>query len=374
MVPTRSVRLVPAAIGVVGVVGALLLSACGASTTNPNAQTTSSAAVSVESPAGSAGASSAGEDTTSASAGSGSSSSESAGSATAGSSSAGSSAAAPATGDAKPLNLNLPADATLAAKVPANLKSAGKLVIATDATYPPNEFLPNGTGDPIGMDIDLGNAIGQILGLKVEWQPTGFDGILAGINAGRYSMSLSSFTDTKEREKAVNFVTYFKAGVSTMVLKGNPEKINGFSDLCGKTVGAENGTTELDMLTKADADMSVVKICADAGKPAPKAQGYPKQTDVNSALDAGRLQAYLADTPVVDYAVSITGDKFEKVGKDEGVAPYGIAVPKTPAELTPLVQQAVQKLMDDGSYTKILSNWGVESGAISKAEVNKAQS
>lgn len=260
------------------------------------------------------------------------------------------------------------------AKVPAKLKSAGKLVIATDATYPPNEFLPNGTGSPVGMDIDLGNAIGQLLGLKVEFQPTGFDGILAGMTAGRYDLSLSSFTDTKDREKQVNFVTYFKAGVSTMVLKGNPEKISTYTDLCGKTVGAENGTTELNMLTKADADMSVVKICSAAGKPVPKAQGYPKQTDVNSALDAGRLDAYLADTPVVDYAVKVTGDKFEKVGKDQGVAPYGIAVPKTPAELTPLVQQAMQKLMDSGSYTKILDNWGVQAGAISKSEVNKAQS
>ncbi|MGI8417206.1 MAG: ABC transporter substrate-binding protein [Nakamurella sp.] len=258
--------------------------------------------------------------------------------------------------------------------MPSKLKAAGKIVIATDATYPPNEFLPEGAGSPVGMDIDLGNAIGQLLGLKVDWQKAGFDGILAGINAGRYDMSLSSFTDTKDREKQVNFVTYFRAGVSTMVPKGNPEKINTYADLCGKSVGAENGTTELDMLTKPDVDLSIVKSCKDAGKQPPKAQGYPKQTDVNSALDAGRIEAYLADTPVVDYAVKVTGDKFEKVGKDQGIAPYGIAIPKNPAELTPLVQQAVQKLMDDGDYAKILSNWGVQAGAITKSEVNKATS
>jgi polar amino acid transport system substrate-binding protein len=137
-------------------------------------------------------------------------------------------------------------------------------------------------------------------------------------------------------------------------------------------VGAENGTTEQDMLTKDDVPDSVVKICKDAGKAAPEFSGYPNQSDVNVALASDRLDAYLADTPVAEYAVKITADKFEKVGKDVGVAPYGIAVPKQPAALTTAIQKALQKLMDDGSYQKILDNWGLGDSAIKKAEVNKA--
>jgi len=256
--------------------------------------------------------------------------------------------------------------------VPASIASKGTLTIATDASYAPNEFLKNGEGDPIGMDVDLGNAIAQVLGLKTEWKNTTFNGIIAGINAGRYDLSLSSFTDTKEREQQVNFVTYLTAGVSIVVAKGNPENINAAVDLCGKKVGAETGTTEEDMLTKADVDDSVVKVCKDAGKDAPQYSGYPNQSDVNAALAAGRLDAYMADTPVAEYAVATTGDKFEKVGKDVGVAPYGIAVPKDPAGLTTAIQKALQKLMDDGSYQKILDNWGLGDSAIKTAEVNKA--
>jgi len=272
------------------------------------------------------------------------------------------------------LNLNLTKDDTIAAALPDKYKQSGTIVVATDPSYAPNEFLPEGSNDPIGMDIDLANALGQVMGLKVTIEPASFDGIIAGINAGRYDMSLSSFTDTKAREESVNFVTYFNAGTSTMVLAGNPQNIKTVTDLCGRPVGAENGTTQLALLNDATVDGSVVKACTDAGKPAPVAQGFPKQTDVNSALAAGRIDAYMADSPVVAYAVKQTGDKFEKVGEDQGTAPYGIALPKDPAALTTTVQQAMQKLIDSGAYQKILDNWGVSSGAITTSVVNGATS
>lgn len=271
-----------------------------------------------------------------------------------------------------PLNLNLAKDDTVAAMLPKAVADAGVLKIATDASYAPNEFLKDGQGEPIGMSIDLGNAMAQVLGVKTEWTNTSFDGILNGLTAGRYDISISSFTDTKKREEQVNFVTYLSAGTSIVVAKGNPEGVKGVEDLCGKSVGAENGTTQFDMLTSADVDDSVVKACSDAGKEAPKAQGYPTQTDVNSALAAGRLDAYMADTPVAVWAVETTDGQFEKVPGDVGVAPYGVAVPKTPAELTTAIQGALQKLMDDGSYKKILDNWGLGDEAITKSEINAA--
>ncbi|MEO7124987.1 MAG: ABC transporter substrate-binding protein [Nakamurella sp.] len=268
--------------------------------------------------------------------------------------------------------MNLAKDAALAALVPSGIAAKGVLTFATDASYAPNEFLKDGAGDPIGMDVDMGNAMAQLLGLKTEWKNTGFDGILAGLNAGRYDLSMSSFTDTKKREEQVNFVTYLEAGTSIVVAKTNPHNVKAAVDLCGLKVGAENGTTQFDMLTKADVDDSVVKTCKDAGKAAPVFSGLPTQNDVNVALASGRLDAYMADTPVAEYAVKVTGDKFEKVGTDVGVAPYGIAIPKTPAELTSAVQKAMQKLIDDGSYGKILANWGLEDAGIKTAEVNKA--
>ena len=273
-----------------------------------------------------------------------------------------------------PLNLNLAKVDSLNAMLPDKFKQSGTIIVATDATYPPNEFVPDGQDTPIGMDMDLANALGQVLGLQVTIEKAGFDGIIAGLNAGRYDIGMSSFTDTKDREQSVNFVTYFSAGTSTMVLAGNPKNVSTTTDLCGLSVGAENGTTQLAQLTDATVEGSVLKACQDAGKAAPIAQGFPTQNDVNAALLAGRIDAYLADSPVVDYAVKATGDKFEKVGGDLATAPYGIAIPKEPAELTPAIQAAMQHLMDTGAYGKILDNWGLTGGAITTAQINAAVS
>jgi polar amino acid transport system substrate-binding protein len=271
----------------------------------------------------------------------------------------------------KPLVADVAADDALAKMVPATVKKDGKLIIATDASYPPNEFTLEGSDDIIGMDVDMGNAIGKVLGVETQFVNASFDGILAGLNAGRYELGMSSFTDTKEREQTVDFATYLEAGTSTMVRKCNPKGIDATADLCGKAVGAENGTTQLDQLTKEDVEGSIVKVCKDAGKEPPKGQGFPKQTDVNAALQANRIDAYLADTPVVNYAVKTTGNAFEKVGEDTDAAPYGIAIPKKATGMKEAVQGAVQQLISDGTYKKILDNWGL-TGGVEESKINGA--
>ncbi|HVX47469.1 MAG TPA: ABC transporter substrate-binding protein [Mycobacteriales bacterium] len=275
-------------------------------------------------------------------------------------------------GTPRPTKLDIKQDPAAAAKVPARLRSGGTLVIASEAAYAPNEFLASDHKTPIGMDIDLGRAISMLLGLSVQYVNTDFDGILGGLQAHKYDIGMSSFTDNKEREKSVDFVTYFRAGTSIMAKKCNPAKIKDDLSLCGKAVGAENGTIQLDSLVKAGPD-SIVSACKKAKKSPPKGSGYPEQSDVNGALDAGRIQAYIADTPVVDYAIKVTGEKFQKVGKTKDVAPYGIAIPKDSGTLKDAVLVAVKKLMADGTYTKILKNWGVQAGAIDNPVINGAQ-
>ncbi|MBO0841322.1 MAG: ABC transporter substrate-binding protein, partial [Sciscionella sp.] len=215
--------------------------------------------------------------------------------------------------DPPAMSLTVAKDPTAAAKVPDAVRAKGTLNIAEDPSYAPNEFTAGNSSAPRGMDIDLANAIGDVLGIKVQFSNASFDGILAGIQSGRYDLGMSSFTDSAEREKTVDFVTYFKAGTSTVVCKGNPQGIHSDLDLCGKKVGAENGTTEIDALTKEDADGSVVKECKNAGKQPPQGKGYPKQTDANAALQSNQIDAYMADSPVADYAVKQTGGAFQVV-------------------------------------------------------------
>jgi polar amino acid transport system substrate-binding protein len=279
------------------------------------------------------------------------------------------------TGGNKQAQVTVSQAADIAALVPDQIKSKGTLTIATDASYAPNEFSTDGGKTFQGMDIDLGNAIGKVLNLQVKFVNTPFDGILAGLAAGKYELAMSSFTDNAEREKTVDFVTYFRAGTSIAVQKGNPSGIKSSDDLCGKRVAAEKGTTQLDSLTKDKLDDGTATLrgtCKQNGKPVPVAVALPDQNAVNSALIAGRADAFTADSPVVEYQIKITNGGVEQGGTAVDVAPYGIAIPKNAGTFKDAVQKAVQKLITDGTYGQIMQTWGLTDGAITEAKVNGA--
>jgi polar amino acid transport system substrate-binding protein len=244
--------------------------------------------------------------------------------------------------------------------------------MATDPTYAPVEFTKSGGGFQ-GFDIDLANAIGKKLGVKIEIKKATFDGILAGINGGRYDFSMSAFTDTTEREKSNDFVTYFKAGTSIGVKKGNPKHIKTMLDLCGLKVAAERGTIQATALTKTKAEGAVTLKgdCLQKGKKAPTPVLLPDQGGVNSALVAGRADAFTGDTPIVAYQGKLENGQIEVAGETTDVGPYGIAFKKG-SPLAPIFQKAVAQLMQDGTYTKIISTWGLQAGAVTESKINDA--
>jgi polar amino acid transport system substrate-binding protein len=254
------------------------------------------------------------------------------------------------------------------ALVPANIKSKGTLTVAADATYAPNEFIAPDGHTVIGMDADLAKALGQTMGLKVNMVNATFDTIIPGLASGKYDLGMSSFTDTKEREKTVDFVTYFNAGTSFYIKSGGPN-IGSLADLCGHTVAAEKGTTQ-----QADAEAQSTK-CKNAGKPPVTVQVFNDQNQVNLALSSGRAQVAMADSPVVEYQVKKSGGTFKIVGSpiSYGAAPYGIAIPKN-SGMTKAVLGGVMALMANGTYKQILTKWGVQSGAISNPVINGARS
>ncbi|MDT7553988.1 MAG: polar amino acid transport system substrate-binding protein [Pseudonocardiales bacterium] len=256
-------------------------------------------------------------------------------------------------------------DAALAAMVPADVAADGKIIVGSDASYAPNEFVDADGTTIIGMDVDLGKAVGQKLGLDVEFQNSAFDGILPGIGAKKYEMGMSSFTDNSDREKEVDMVTYFTAGTKMATLSGNPEGL-AIDNLCGKTVAAQRGTVQVDDLT-ARSD-----TCTKAGKPAITISQFQAQTDVTLALTAKRAQAMLADSPVVDYAVTQTGGQLATVGESYDTAPYGVALPKNDGTYAKAVQGAIQALITDGTYKTILDKWSVAGGAVTESKINGA--
>ncbi|HET8601768.1 MAG TPA: ABC transporter substrate-binding protein [Segeticoccus sp.] len=261
-------------------------------------------------------------------------------------------------------------DAKLAAMVPKSVSSDGKVVVATDPTYAPMEFIGSDNTTLIGVDPELGQALGQILGIQFQFQKATFDGIIPGLASGKYELGMSSFTDTKQREKVVDFVTYFKAGTALLVPKGNPKHLSPTGDsLCGLTVGAEKGTIQ------SDSDMPArSKKCVADGKKPLNEKTYPGQDGVNLALSTGRIDAALADSGVAGYMAEKSHGSFQTVGKAYSTAPYGIAVPKNDGQFTKALQGAMQKLINSPEYMKILKKWDAQQGAITTSQINVAKS
>jgi polar amino acid transport system substrate-binding protein len=255
-------------------------------------------------------------------------------------------------------------DEALAAKVPEAVKSDGKVLIGTDASYAPNEFLDTDGKTVVGWDVELFNAVAAKLGLKTEWQSATFDAIIPGVQSGKYEMGISSFTINDERKEQVNMVSYFSAGTQWGTKKGNPTGVQP-DNACGKKVAVQTNTVQdTEDLPKRD------EACTGAGNPAITVDRYQRQDQATAAVVSGKDDAMLADSPVLAYAVKQTNGQLELLGDIYDAAPYGYVIEKDQTEYAQAVADAVQALITDGTYKTILDKWGVGAGAIDNPAVN----
>jgi polar amino acid transport system substrate-binding protein len=258
------------------------------------------------------------------------------------------------------------ADSAASGQLPAAIKSKGSITVALDATYAPDEMVAADGHTIEGLDVDLSQAIGQVLGLKVTAVNATFDTIIPGLLSGKYDMGASSFTDTKAREQQVDFVTYFSAGEGYYEPANSTATFDGLGALCGHKVAVESGTTE-----ETDAQTQS-KTCTTGGKPAVSVLSFQDQNGANLAVSSGRAEVGFLDSQVAAYAVAQSKGQFKLVGTPFSTAPYGLAVPKN--GLAPALLTAVQDLMKDGIYSQILAKWGVQAGAITSPVINGATS
>jgi polar amino acid transport system substrate-binding protein len=255
-------------------------------------------------------------------------------------------------------------DEALAAKVPDAVKSDGKVLIGTDASYAPNEFLDTDGKTVVGWDVELFNAVAAKLGLKTEWQSATFDAIIPGVQSGKYEMGISSFTINDERKEQVNMDSYFSAGTQWGTKTGNPTGVQP-DNACGKKVAVQTNTVQdTEDLPKRD------EACTGAGNPAITVDRYQRQDQATAAVVSGKDDAMLADSPVLAYAVKQTNGQLELLGDIYDAAPYGYVIEKDQTEFAQAVADAVQALITDGTYKTILDKWGVGAGAIDNPAVN----
>jgi len=250
-----------------------------------------------------------------------------------------------------------PAGETPVAGVAPELQD-GTLTIGSDIAYAPMEFFEEGTNNATGMDVELAEAMGKILGVKVEFQQVAdFAGIVGDLKAKRYDIVMSSISITPEREAEIDLIPYFgPTGTGILVKTGNPKGLDKIEDLCGLPIAAQVGTVQVDY-------MNDVNKGACAGNPI-DIKTFPDNPTAVQELTLGRVDAELADDPVAAYSALQSDGELEVVAPRFDSAPYGIGVRKDSPELKAALEQALKQIRDDGTYDDILQKWGQEEFAI----------
>lgn len=249
-----------------------------------------------------------------------------------------------------------PQKATIAP--PKDLVTPGTLTIGADANYPPMEYIDVTTRQQTGFDIDLITAIAQKMGLQPKIVNNSFDSLINSLQSNRYDVVISGVTINNERKQKVDFVPYFSAGESILVRKGNPEHIKSLADLCGKSVGVQNGTVEQPALQFAS------QACQKSGKSVINITVLQDQSAVIQLLGTGRVVATYQDSPITDYYLKQHPAQFEVAGSVINAAALGIAVRKGDSEMQQVVQQAFNELKKNGTYHALITKWGLTSGEI----------
>jgi polar amino acid transport system substrate-binding protein len=255
-------------------------------------------------------------------------------------------------------------DAALAGSVPPDL--GGKLAIGSNVQSPPNNFYAQDGKTPVGFEVDIITAVGKKLGLTVSYQDMAFDSLITSLQTGRVNATIAGMNDTKERQAKIDFVDYFNSGITIMVRKGNPAKITDSDALCGKKIAVVQGTTQEDFASEQSGK------CTSAGKKALDVTATPSDSQNQTQLRTGRVDAILNDLPTAVYISKTAGNGkyFQTVDQAPiNGGPYGIGLSKG-SPLVPDVQKALQSLIDDGTYGKILKAWDVTTGQLGQATVN----
>lgn len=258
-------------------------------------------------------------------------------------------------------------DDAIAAGLPAAIADTGTLTVGSNVQSPPNNFYAADGTTVVGSDHDVITAIGRVLGLEVEYQNQDFGSLITSLQSGRVDVTIAAMNDTGERQEAIDFVDYLTSGITIMVQKGNPADITGPDALCGKSVAVVTGTSQQEFAEETSAQ------CEQDGQDPLEVTVTDSDSQNQTQLRTGRIDAIVNDLPSAVYISETTqdGEAFEVVPGDviDG-APYGIGVNKEQPELRDAIAEALDHLIEDGTYGEILDAWGIDSGAVDAAAVN----
>lgn len=271
-------------------------------------------------------------------------------------------------GVAAKVNFQVKPDQQLQSLLPKEIIQKGYVIAGTNPNTPPTTFFLEDNKTLSGRDVDIMNAIGQRLDLKVIWKDTGgFDNIIPGLKTGRFDAVLSNIRPSQKRFAQIDFVSYFDSSRQAVIsLKdNNVTPFKALTALCGETVGAGVGTAQIEFLNEAS------KTCISEHKPAINVAVFPSRPDGVVAVLSGRIAFYYG--PWEGLAWQAAQLKNLAISGEISVQepPMSIGLPKgSPIEKA--VQAALNSLIQDGTYQKILDHWFIGYGAVKEAQLNEA--
>ncbi|GHJ43697.1 ABC transporter substrate-binding protein [Catellatospora sp. TT07R-123] len=262
-------------------------------------------------------------------------------------------------------------DPKLAAKVPADWRAKGTVTVATNAPYQPFiDFQSEGDTTKFkGLDYDLVQAASARLGLTPQWSQQPFDGLVPGLQAAKYDMIVGGVTDKKARQEVATFVDYSASGTGFLLLKDNPLGIDDVADLCGRTVGVQKASNQAKNLAEYSK--------ASCGGKDITVKEYPENPQAVQALLAGAVQVVAATKVNLMDTQAQLADKVVVAGDSANpngwlASPNGFGFLKSHPDLAGAYQAALQSLVDDGTYGKILAHWQQQAIGLVTITVDKA--
>ncbi|MEV2194973.1 ABC transporter substrate-binding protein [Streptomyces phaeochromogenes] len=256
----------------------------------------------------------------------------------------------------------------IAALVPAAISKRGTLKLGQSAdASPPLGFYATDDKTRIGSEIDLATIVADTLGLKLDNDEVSWENLFVGLDSGKFDAVFSNVTVTEERKEKYDFATYRLDNISFEAKKGTDWKVDGPEDVAGRTIAVASGTNQEKILV----DWS--KQNEKAGRKAVTIKYFQKDTDYYLALQSGRIDAYLGPSPSAAYHVATAGQS-QVVGTLSGAGDKlqgKIAVTtKKGSGLVDAYAAALNHVIEDGSYARVLKRWGLSSEAVPKSEIN----
>ncbi|MFI8946632.1 ABC transporter substrate-binding protein [Streptomyces sp. NPDC053750] len=257
---------------------------------------------------------------------------------------------------------------SIAAGVPERIRARGTLeLVSSSGSAAPLTFYATDDKTVIGVETDIAYLVADVLGLEPHITTVSWENVFVGLDSAKYDVGFSNITVTEERKEKYDFATYREDNLGFGAKKGSGLKITGPEDVAGRTVAVSSGTNQEKLLIEWS------KENEKAGRKPVDIKYYQNDSDTYLALQSGRIDLYLGPHPTAAHHAATTG-KSEVVGTYSGAGAtlQGLiaATTKKDSGLVEPLAEALDHVIDNGTYAEVLQRWGLSDEAVTKAQIN----